>query len=222
MGLQRFATFQELRRSGHYPRAMGFAVRVGDINIFANRIRLARSFRGIQLDGYTDNTVLGYNAFFQMLLTHSALECFLKLNGLKSVGQLEDLLKPYKPEPVIETFIEKDRDGRLFTFLHKRIEERLKPKLEACRNGTSTNVGHISASVRHIFAHGHLTANANRINPRNVYTICKVTSDFLLDFMDREFTKKIDAYCARVGTSTAVIGADQPLTAITQSTTATP
>src|SRR6266508_5890712 len=192
MGLQRFAKFQELIRSGHYPRAMGFAVRVGDINIFANRIRLARSFRGIQLDGYTDNTVLGYNAFFQMLLTHSALECFLKLNGLKSVGQLEDLLKPYKPEPVIETFIEKDRDGRLFTFLHDHVEERLKPKLEACRNRTSTNVGYILASIRHIFAHGHLTANANRINPRNVYTICKVTSDFLLDFMEREFAKKID------------------------------
>ena len=222
MGLQRFATFQELRRSGHDPRAMGFAVRDGDINRFANRMRLARSFRGIQLDGYTDDTALGYNALFQMLLTHSALECFLKLNGLNSVGQLEDMLKPYKPEQVIETFIEKDRGGRLFTFLHKRIEERLKPKLEACRNGTSTNVGYISASIRHIFAHGHLTANANRINPRNVYTICKVTSDFLLDFMEREFAKKIDTYCARVGTSTAAIGADQPLTAIAQPPALTP
>ena len=222
MGLQRFAKFQELLRTGHHPRAMGFTVRAGDINIFANRMRLARSFRGIQLDGYADDTVLGYNAFFQMLLTHSALECFLDLNGLKSVDQIGDLLKPYGPEKVIQIFIEKDRDGRLFTFLHKRIEERLKPKLEACRNRTSTNVGYISASVRHIFAHGHLTANANRINPRNVYTICNVTSDFLLDFMDREFTKKIDAYCARVGTSTAAIGADQPLTAIAQSPTATP
>jgi hypothetical protein len=222
MGLQRFATFQELRQSGHDPRAMGFAVRVGDINRFANRMRLARSFRGIQLDGYTGNTALGYNALVQMLLTHSALECFLKLNGLESVGQLEELLKPYKPEQVIETFIEKDKGERFFTFLSKHVNPKLKANLETCRNRTSTNVGYISASIRHIFAHGHLTANANRINPRNVSTICNVTSDFLLDFMEREFAKKIDAYCASIGTSTTAIAADQPRTAIAQSPTATP
>jgi hypothetical protein len=216
MGLQRFAKFQELLRTGHYPRAMGFAVRAGDINIFANRMRLDRSFQGIQLDGYTDDTVLGYNAFFQMLLTHSALECFLDLNGLKNVDQIDDLLKPYEPEKVIQVFIEKDKQGRFFTFLSERVNPKLKANLMTCRNRDSTNVGYISASVRHIFAHGHLTANANRINPRNVYTICIVTSDFLLSFMDSEFTKKIDAYCANIETSTAAVGADQPLTAVTQ------
>jgi hypothetical protein len=82
MGLIAFATFQALLKNGHTSKHMGFRGTNGQVNVFANRMRVARSFRGIQLDGYTDASTLGYNAFFQVFLTHSALECYAQLIGL--------------------------------------------------------------------------------------------------------------------------------------------
>ena len=63
---------------------MGFKCKAGDINEFANRVRLVRSFRGLQLDGYADETVAGYNAFLLIFLTHSALERFSEIFGVKN------------------------------------------------------------------------------------------------------------------------------------------
>lgn len=66
MGLQGFIKFHELLTEGHSPEMMGFGTQVcaGDINRFAARVRLARSFQGIKLDEYSSKTVSGYDAFF--------------------------------------------------------------------------------------------------------------------------------------------------------------
>ena len=210
MGLERFSRFQELRRQGHDSRRMGFRVKTGEINIFSNRMRLARAFNGIILDGYSDSTVAGYNAFIQVVLTHSALECFMGVQGLKNKNpkngkespqwdKLTDLMAPHEPGHVIALFNSKDKDGKFFDFLHSHLDsELLKTNLTGCRDGSLPNVSYISASVRHMFAHGHLTANANGINPQAVSTICQSTPDFLIRFMDCEFSKVIDTYCAKI------------------------
>lgn len=214
MGLERFARFQELRRQGHDSRRMGFKVKTGEINIFSNRMRLARSFKGIILDGYSDNSVAGYNAFIQVVLTHSALECFMGVQGLNrdprtgkvsspQFDKLTDLMAPHEPHHVIALFNSKDKDGKLYDFLHSHLDsDRLKANLASCRDGSLPNVSYISASVRHMFAHGHLTANANGINPHDVNAICQSTSDFLIKFMDHEFTKVVDAYCLKIANPT--------------------
>jgi hypothetical protein len=44
----------------------------------------------------------------------------------------------------------------------------------------------MSAGIRHVFAHGPLCAYSNRIHPKNVYSICRLISNFLIDFMDIE------------------------------------
>lgn len=199
MGLQRFAKFQELLRHGHYPRKMGFKTSAGEINVFANRMRLARSFGGIDLEGYSETTVLGYQGFLRVFLTHSALECFMRINfASTNIDNLGPSIEGFHPEAVHKEFIEKDKKGLLFNFLYEKVENRLKPKLSDFRDGKNTNVGYLSASIRHIFAHGHLTAHTAGINPRNIDTICTSVSVFLIDYMDNEFTKKIDGYCTKV------------------------
>jgi hypothetical protein len=202
MGLTSFATFQALLKNGHASKNMGFQGTNGQVNVFANRMRVARSFRGIQLDGYTDATTLGYNAFFQVFLTHGALECYAQLIGADPAYSplIADALQRYAPEPVIQTLIRNDADGRLCTFILSKLKAKtLREIVSACQRGESTNVVGLSAAIRHIFAHGELTAHANRINPQRVHGICMTISDFLLDFMDREFTRQIDAYCTAVG-----------------------
>ncbi|MBW4417750.1 MAG: hypothetical protein KME13_00815 [Myxacorys californica WJT36-NPBG1] len=195
MGLQGFAKFHELLKHNHHPAMMGFGTKIcaGDINRFASRIKLAKNFRSINLDEYSPLTVLGYDAFFQVFLTHSALERFLEISAVQ-LDELEALMMPYKPEEVIQKFVEEDKKKLLFDFLHERLNFRLRNKLSDCRDLSSCNVAYISASIRHIFAHGHLCAHSKRMQPKNVHIICTAVSDFLLNFMEAEFAKKIENY----------------------------
>jgi hypothetical protein len=198
-GLQGFAKFCQLVRLNHNLESIGFSskVSVGDINRFNSRVKLARNFRGIDLEGYNPETISGYDGFFQVFLTHSALERFLKINSL-NLHELETWIAPYHPEKVIQEFVDKDPAKLLYKFLYKHLDkERQKTKLSDCRNFKNKNLAYISASIRHIFAHGHLCANSNKIKPENVNMICVLLSDFLIDFMDAEFTKKIEDYYAK-------------------------
>lgn len=83
MGLESFKRYQDLNKRGYFPPRIDFGSEVtgGDINRLNARIRLAMSFRGSNLEGYSDETVAGYDAFFQVVLTHSALERFVEIHG---------------------------------------------------------------------------------------------------------------------------------------------
>lgn len=203
MGLESFGRFQQLRRREYVPSRIGFNSKVdtGYINRLNARINVAKSFRRIDLDGINDETVAGYDGFFQVFLTHSALERFMKLYDVKHVSGLDDYLTTHCPEKVVKEFFDLDDKGKLHDFLCNHIDERgkkIEEGLTMCKRGESTNVAYVSAAVRHIFAHGHLTANAGGINPRNVNKACMLVSDFLLHFMDAEFTRKIDACYERI------------------------
>lgn len=203
MGLESFGRFQQLRRHEYVPSRIGFSSGVdsGTINRLHARINVAKSFRGIELEGINEKTVQEYSAFFQVFLTHSALEQSMKLYGIKNVSGLSEFLAPYSPEKVVAEFFELDEKYKLYKFLCKHIDVRgkkVEEGLTMCKRGESTNVAYVSAAVRHIFVHGHLSANADGINPRKVYKACISVSDFLLRFMDAEFTKKIDACYERI------------------------
>lgn len=161
-----------------------------DINELNNRYRLAKSFKGLKLSGYSDMTIIGYEAFFQVFLSHSALERSLKLLGFDKTSQLANVLSPYKPKQVISEIINEDLENRLFKFVYDHLDsEKLLIQFKRIYAGEEHNIFQISASIRHIFAHGYLTANANKIYPPRIKKICKKLSDFTLDFIDSEFTK---------------------------------
>jgi hypothetical protein len=196
-GLQGFGKFQQLLKLDRDLTEIGFgaSVKVGDITRFNSRVRLANNFVGINLKGYEEKTISGYNGFFQIFLTHSALERFLELNGMGSnLALLGPLMAPYQPEKVIYEFLEKDKSHRLYNFLHERVNPKLKDNLNDCLSLKNSNLAYISAAIRHIFAHGELCAYSNNVYPPDAYKICMSISSFLIDFMDAEFTKKIDGY----------------------------
>lgn len=207
MGLTAFATFQSLMKKGHYSLKMGFHSKPGEINILNSRMRVARSFRGINLDGFSTDTKLGYDAFLQVFLTHAALERYMCCIGVVNKqkkpivygDRVIELMKPHHPERVIEEFIKTDSGDRFFSFVHARLDSPLQVVFEKCKDGTCYDVGAVSAAIRHIFAHGHLTAHANRLNVKRVHRICMTVSDFVLDFVDADFTRRINEYCEAVG-----------------------
>jgi hypothetical protein len=197
MGMQGFALFMRLAKDGHCPEQMGFNGTNGDVVRRSSRVKLARNFRGVQIDDYSERTLLGYGGFFRVFLTHSALERYLPIIGLAESG-LTQALSPHNPHETIQRFFAGDRSGKLFNFLHSRLNKKLQNNLTACREGTCADVTCLSASVRHIFAHGHLTANASDINPNQVAKACECLSEFLLDFMERDFGQRIAEYYERV------------------------
>jgi hypothetical protein len=196
MGLRGFGRFQKLFEIGHMPRRMGLNGDGGDFTRLSYRIKLAKSFRGLDVEGIKKETILGYEGFFQVFLTHSALERYLELVKLQLDG-LEEPMKPYNPHEIVERFFRADKGAKFFTFLHERVNPGLKVKLTSCRDGNSVNVGHISAAIRHIFARGHLTARSYGLNPKTTHRSCKEVCDFLLNFIDCHFDAILDEYCSR-------------------------
>jgi hypothetical protein len=190
---QGFAIFVRLLKKGHSSGQMNLKGTDGDVSRWNSRVKLARNFRGIQVESCTDRTLKGYNAFFQVFLTHSALERYLAIIGARD-DQIESILEPHDPERVVKDFFMLDKEGKLFEFLHKWVNPKLRARLTACRDGTCCNVCHLSAAVRHIFAHGHMTATSNEMNPTHVAAACGAISEFLLDFMEDDFTFRMGEF----------------------------
>jgi hypothetical protein len=195
MGFSSFKDFQSLLSRGYVPKRIGFpkTVDAGKINRLNTRIRIAREFESITIRGLGPETTLGYEAFFRVFLTHSALERCLEVFGYK-MDEIEDKLAPYAPEEVLSIIEKRDAKRKLYDFLAPRLDnKKLAAKFTECYEGRCKNTSYISAAIRHIFAHGHLSAQANGINPRNVHKICSSLSSHLISFMDSEFTARIEA-----------------------------
>jgi hypothetical protein len=201
MGIQGYGLFLRLLKEGHTSEQMGLKGTGGEVVRWNSRVKLARNFRGLHVDDFSERTILGYSAFFQVFLTHSALKRYLPIVGLTE-SALAAALAPHNPRETIQQFFALDPKGKLFDFLHARLNQKLQRNLAACRVGTCCDLTCISASVRHIFAHGHLGGTVNEINPNHVARACAIVSDFLLEFMAFDFTSRIAAYyhsagCAR-------------------------
>jgi hypothetical protein len=190
MPIQGFGIYVRLLKKGHRLNLMGLKGTEGDVARWNSRVKLARNFRRLEIASCSDTTLKGYSAFFQVFLTHSSLERYLPIIDVRE-EDLESLMQPYNPRTTIDEFFSKDKKGKLFEFLHERLNPRLKAKLIACREGSCENVSHLSASIRHIFAHGHLAAHSHGIKPNQVASACATVSEFLLDFMEDDFTGRM-------------------------------
>jgi len=164
----------------------------GDVNRFAARFRAAASFRGIKLEGYSAPTEEGYSALCRVLFAWSAFESFLKITGLdmRTVGPLFD---GYGAAKTITAIRSSDPNDRFYSFIHARVNATHQAELDNYLKNDPCNIGYLSSAIRHIFAHGWLTPNANQVEPAAVTTVCNVICEFLLMVMDKEFMKRAAA-----------------------------
>ena len=188
-----YASFRDLVKSGHQAHSMGFCGSNGDVSRFAARFRVAKSFKGITLAGYSSETTRGYDALFRVFLVWSAFERFMALLGAKQ-DTIMPRLRPYAPERNLRFIRKQDHAGRFLSFLLQYVGSKLKKDLTAIQTGGSNNITFVAAAARHIFAHGHLSAHANGADPDAVDAICTTLFDFHLAVMDKEFEKTIAKY----------------------------
>ena len=197
MGLEGFARYQELHQLDFYPQMMGYQERKAGsiINTLHARMRIAKAFQGMHLQGYSEDTVNGYNSIFQLFLTYSAFEKFLALHSLRYPSNVtEEWLAPYSPETVAQEIRLHDKNWKFINFLDEHLQRMLKEQVQAFKHGETDNVIFVAAAIRHVFAHGHLTAYAKDTRPKIVKAICDSLSDFLLNFIDTEFSQNIERF----------------------------
>ena len=170
----------------------GFQTDNGDVNRFAARFRAAVCYRGVNLEGYSAATADGYSALCRVLFTWSAFESFLHICGLdqRTAGPILDARGAHN---VIAEIRRADTDRLFYKFIYDRVNANHKKELDNFFNSDPFNAGYLASAIRHLFAHGSLTPNANQVSPDTVTVVCNALCDFLVTVMDQEFGKLVAA-----------------------------
>lgn len=179
------------------PRAFGFACAAGSLNRFRSRYRLAKSFQKIGLDGYTTSTTEGYSALFRTFLAWSAFEQFLHTIGLEQ-RHCDSILTGHAPADVAKKLLAvPDHEGFL-KFIRGRVNATHQAQLDSLLAGAPCNITYVASGIRHVFAHGILSAHAGSLTAEPAKAVSDIVCDFLFRVMDAEFAARISDFLAKV------------------------
>jgi hypothetical protein len=183
-----------VKASGDSTRSLGFKGSKFDFYRFANRFRLAISFRGLDLEGFTPETTSGYGALTRVFFAWSAFEGYTELAG--DPAPPYRTLFTYHPRHHIRELAklcrEQDLEDKLGAFLTEHAQSA--PQvifLERFREGNDFAVLTYAACIRHIFAHGRLTAHPNGLPSENITAICNALCTFLSSFIQSDFARRV-------------------------------
>tara|TARA_R110002049_G_scaffold150392_8_gene313530 strand:- start:614 stop:1264 length:651 start_codon:yes stop_codon:yes gene_type:complete len=183
-----------VKAAGDSLSVLGFVGLKQELYRFTNRFRLAVSFGGMYLKGFSDETAAGYDALTQVFFTWSAFERYADLaNDRPPFRSLFAHHPRLKVRGLATICRAQDPDHNLIEFL---IKQSLLPIHEThlCRyrDGHDFSVLTLAACIRHIFAHGHLTANPYRLPAGNLVIICCALNDFLVEFVRSDFMRRVE------------------------------
>jgi len=185
---------ENVKAAGGSIRPIGFKGSKFDFYRFANRFRLAISFQGMNLEGFTEETTTGYSSLTRVFFTWSAFEGYTEL--------ADDQAPPYRtlfvhhPRHHIRNLAKLCREQDPQNLLGAFLEEHAKraPQvifLKKFREGNDFAVLTHAACIRHIFAHGRLTAHPKGLPAENMTAICDALSGFLADFIRSDFNRRV-------------------------------
>ncbi|MBW4463641.1 MAG: hypothetical protein KME47_25870 [Nodosilinea sp. WJT8-NPBG4] len=173
--------------SANFCGLLGLGSDPGNINRFAARFRVANCFKKLELEGYSSNTEIGYSSLCHVFLAWSAFETLLDLKDTK-VSSIENSLKTYRADNSLLQIKTLDVGNKFYNFIHDRVNPTHQKELDKYFQSDPCNIAYLASAIRHIFAHGWLTPNANEVDPKIVAEICRILCEFLVEVMDSEFT----------------------------------
>lgn len=170
---------------------------------FANRYRIARAFRAIDLAGYEPPTVRAYGALFRHLMTCSAAEQYSKILGKKGdLTYLDAIISREVRQRCIDTALTADRGGMFFLAVRERITDpKLVVAVATVVEGKSDLLSPLIRAVRHAFAHGDLAPGAKGAKPGVAQKFTLDISPAMLDAIDADFTARVSRGAAMTGSS---------------------
>jgi hypothetical protein len=182
-----------VKAAGDSVAPLGFCGSKFDFYRFANRFRLATCFEGMRLDGFTDETTAGYDALTRVFFAWSAFERYADLANDRPPFRALFAHHPRRHVHELAAHCRAlDPEGRLGEFL---IAQSLLPVhetyLQRFRDGHDFSVLTLAASIRHIFAHGILTAHPNGLPAENLAAIGRSLGNFLIHFLRSDFARRL-------------------------------
>jgi len=181
----------------HYPTGWRDPKDHAKMSRFGARFRIAKSFQNLSLQtGISPETADGYSKIIHVFLAYSGYEIFSKIFGLTAVKKRTETEKKYASGELIEGLLRKAHDCRGFVdFLKKHSgKDKLKQNIDNLYAGRIFSVILLGESIRHCFAHGSLTPSAWKSDPLKVAEFCEVIADFLIIYMDSEYSSRIELY----------------------------
>lgn len=178
---------------------LGFVGTKFDFYRFANRFRLVTRFEGLRLDGFTEETTSGYDALTRTFFAWSAFERYAELAGDRAPYRALFAHHPRKHVRELAAHCRaQDPEHRLIGFL---LDQSILPAhatyLARYRDGHDFSVLTLAASMRHIFAHGILTAHPNGLPATNLSNISRSLGNFLIHFIRHDFDRRLQLAEAR-------------------------
>lgn len=163
-----------------------------DFYRFCNRYRMAARFKGINLDGFGDETEAGYSALTHVFLTWSVFERYSYLVGdPPPYRQLFSRIPKMELAILADHIVRHDPEHRLYDFLHEQSLDQNREQLEKYRAGDRKAVVFFAAAIRHIYVHGHLTASPNKCEAADVASICGALTTFILELIRKDFQRRL-------------------------------
>ena len=166
-------------------------------NAFARRLRLAKSVKEIQFEGYKVPTAKGYEALNRHFLMFSAFERYTNdCEGIQG-GLYHHSLKhasDHKFREIREAFKLVDTNNAVYNFLLENSNSiPQKRSLNEFRRGDSDRKGiYISATLRNCFAHGVLSANPKDAPRNSIEILANFMSSFLYEAMVMDFSFRLN------------------------------
>jgi hypothetical protein len=182
-----------IKAQGDSIASLGFIGTKFDFYRFTNRFRLATSFQGLRLEGFTEETTSGYDALTRIFFAWSAFERYADLADDRP--PFRSLFAHHPRRHIVELAAHcraQDPDNLLIDFL---CDQSLLPQhvtyLGRYRDGHHFSVLTLAASIRHIFAHGMLTAHPNGMSAQALSNISRSLGNFLIHFVRTDFARRL-------------------------------
>lgn len=182
-----------IKGAGDRLQVLGLVGEKQEFYRFANRLRLAACFGGLHLKGFTEETATGYDALTQIFFTWSVFERYADLANDRPPYRN---LFAHHPRKLVHDLASEcraqDPEHKLTEFL---ITQSILPVheefLKRYREGHDFSVLTLGACIRHIFVHGHLTANPYRLSAQNLALMCCSLNSFLMNFMRSDLLRRV-------------------------------
>jgi hypothetical protein len=167
------------------------------VNRFHARYKFARSFKGIQLEGYSVSTVNGYSALMRASLHWTAFELFKQAIHIKDT---RDLIALYPFDSHLTAIRGCVSNKSFFNVIRGNLKDaKQRAQIEAFSKGEDISPLVLGKALRHIFLHGSLTPNAAGAAPNEVEIICEELCRYMVEVMDGEFEKKANKLVVAIG-----------------------
>jgi hypothetical protein len=130
-----------------------------------------------------------YSAIIRIFLVYSSFESYCKILGIPcgDEAQVAFLQNNSSQENVLSEIRKLDPNYQLFQFLASHLRGKNKLMMEKFIAGKNVNISFLAKAIRHVFAHGILTANPGNLSPKKIDEISQKLSKFLLDCTDDHF-----------------------------------